>query len=276
MRPRRRARGAVFKLRAFRRPRPAHRPRPRADRLDDLRWRRCWEASTENATVAMALLSIPGRPWARRRAGDAVRYRRRQGASHGGPPAFGEAAPVSAVSATTSETSSTTCLTPTARWCAAGCGRPGPSTTIASPGIDSRRSPRSSTAPAPGQRPLFDRVHVRGHPPGAAQRQALAGPRHAAALDRGPGCSRPSVSSTDHRPPPLDDHVGGRYRLIHLTSRRPGQILISQISHNTARYMHPRHHRIRVVREFESIWRDLQGTPFEQSFVDVDRVRTAT
>lgn len=45
-----------------------------------------WEASTENATVAMALLSIPGRPWARRRAGDPVRYRRRRGASQGGPP----------------------------------------------------------------------------------------------------------------------------------------------------------------------------------------------
>ena len=43
-----------------------------------------WEGSTENATVATALLG-PGRPWPGCRAGDPVRHRRRQGASQGDP-----------------------------------------------------------------------------------------------------------------------------------------------------------------------------------------------
>ena len=44
-----------------------------------------WEGSTENATVATALLSRPGRARPRPRAGDPVRDRRRQGAAQGDP-----------------------------------------------------------------------------------------------------------------------------------------------------------------------------------------------
>jgi len=72
-----------------------------------------WEGSTENATVATALLSDPGRAWPRSRAGGGVRDRRRQGASQ------------------------------------VGSGPPGPRTTTAAPVIGCERWPASSNAPTP-------------------------------------------------------------------------------------------------------------------------------
>ncbi len=131
-----------------------------------------WDGSTENATVATALLADLVDRGLDVEQGvlcvlDGSKALRKPCATCSAP------CRSSAVSATRSATCSSTCPSATARRSSAGCGRRGRSTTTTARSISSSSSPASSTAPAPAPprrcgRALRRRSHSPAWAPGAS------------------------------------------------------------------------------------------------------------
>ena len=188
-----------------------------------------WEGSTENATVATALLSDLVERGLDLEPGHAVRDRRRQGAAQGDPRRARARRRSSAVSATRSATCSTTCPNATGPPSSAGCAGRGPrpdhdralDQLQALAGELDRTHPGAAASLREGlaETLTLTRLGIRGalkrtlrvdqpcesmiemRPPHQPQRQALAIRRDGPALDRRRHARSRTPVPQDHRLP---------------------------------------------------------------------------